>query len=53
MAPKWKANLAQLQIAIERLVQNFAVLSGIPKKDAALHIERIAKAMREKEAKSG
>jgi hypothetical protein len=48
---RWKANLKHLQVALERVIHNFAEHSGIGKKVAAAHVERIAKEIREREEK--
>jgi len=48
---KWRAILRHLQVAIERVVNNFSAQSGVSKKVAASHVERIAKEIREREEK--
>jgi len=48
---QWKASLKHLQVALERVIHNFSEHTGIGKKVAAAHVERIAKDIREREEK--
>lgn len=49
----WRITLRHLEIALQRLISNFSVHSGVSKKVAAAHVERIAKKIREQEEKRG
>lgn len=48
----WQATLKHLRVAVERVVHNFSVQSGVSKKVAAGHVERIAREIREREEKA-